>query len=330
MPAHDELDDDDILDDIQMEQDERDEMYPPDDEEDDDGLSTVASEALKRRRIEASGGKTVTSFGRGKTVATGGANKLTRNGAPKRILAQQKRRDALELRKMGVTYAKIAEAVGYPNASEARKQVLKAYNEIVQEPAAELRTLQVERLNHLLTLAWKEAATGNLSAINTAVAIMARIDVLNGTESAIKIETTTTTNNNIIQVQATEDEFIAQMKRFLNIQPDGSNGPGSPMQVQSGGQAALPAGQVQPPAQTQPTEAQVLYPPGMGPNPTRHETVVVVQEVQSDQAETVPEADITPAPKTMHTNTTGRSSDRQTNARSRFSVKAEDAVDDDK
>ena len=183
-PAEDELDD--AEDDEQWDEDAEVEETSAEDSEE-AGPSTANSEELRRRRIARSGGTTASLSNRQRAKANG-TPRLTRSGAPKRILAQQKRRDAIELRKMGVTYQKIADAVGYPSSQEARKQVLKAYNEIVQEPAMELRGLQVERLNHLLTIAWQQAQGGSLSAINVCVSLMSRIDILMGTESAQKIE----------------------------------------------------------------------------------------------------------------------------------------------
>ena len=269
--------DSDVDDDAEEEFDE-DDVADDDYDGNDTSPDTSRSEALKRRRIQATGGKTVKPLGRGGTTKTTSGN-LTKGGAPKRILAQQRRRDALELRKMGVTYAKIAEATGYPSANEARTQVLKAYNEIIQEPAVELRQLQVERLNALLTIAWTQARGGSLSAINTCIALMTRIDVLNGTEAAIKMEVTQTTNVSIIKVDATQDEFISNMKRFLNVNADGTNKVESLTPEQ---QAALAAtGTI--PVQAAIEAPKSKYPPGMEPKPARHEIIEDAVEVLDEE-----------------------------------------------
>ena len=272
-----ELDDDSDGDEADWEEEEFDEDNVADaDDEEDTSPDTSRSEALKRRRIENSGGKTVSPLGRGK-ISHAGTRQLTRSGAPKRILAQQKRRDAIELRKMGVTYQKIADAVGYPSANEARKQVLKAYNEIIQEPAIELRGLQVERLNHLLTIAWQQAQGGSLSAINTCVGLMTRIDVLMGTEAAQKVEVVSI-NTNIISVNATQDEFIQNMKRFLNVNADGTNkiDPALPVLQQ-----VHQAGQQPPPQAIEATPAS-KYPPGMEPRKERAEVIEDAVLVEAD------------------------------------------------
>jgi len=76
---------------------------------------------------------------------------------PKRIATQMRRRDALILRGQGLTYQRIADDLGYSSASEARKQILTAFAGVVQEPAQELLTLQLERLNSLLSASWHVA-----------------------------------------------------------------------------------------------------------------------------------------------------------------------------
>jgi hypothetical protein len=77
-------------------------------------------------------------------------NKVT----PRRIAAQMRRRDALVLRGKGRTYQQIADALGYSSAGEARKQIIAAFAHVVDEPAQELLTLQLERLNTLLGVPW--------------------------------------------------------------------------------------------------------------------------------------------------------------------------------
>ena len=76
---------------------------------------------------------------------------------PKRIATQMRRRDALILRGQGLTYQRIADDLGYSSASEARKQILTAFAGVVQEPAQELLTLQLERLNSLMSASWHVA-----------------------------------------------------------------------------------------------------------------------------------------------------------------------------
>lgn len=300
--------DEDLDDDFEDEEYDDPEDDDPEDDDEGEHLSTKASERLKQERLARTGGKTVSSFGRNRAVsASTAAPKLTRTGAPKRILAQQKRRDALELRKMGLTYQKIADSVGYPSASEARKQVLKAYGEIIQEPVEELHRLQVERLNHLLMIAWQEAiTTKSMSAINTAANLMSRLDALMGTEAAKRIDVTQNTNVSIISVSATEDEYISQVQRFLQgVNADGSNKQAAPQPV-----ANVPA-----PAQI--TQGGRVYPPGMGPS-QQPPAVVVIEESPAPSPEPMP------APTSP---TAGAQPATATKKKGRFAVVADDEKD---
>lgn len=121
-----------------------------------------------------------------RTRASARSTKVT----PKRIAVQRRRAEALILRGQGLTYARIANALGYSSAGEARKQVLIAFDGIVDEPAQELRTLQLERLNSLLTVAWKvtteptASPAAQLRAINSAMGIIDQISNLTGLVSA--------------------------------------------------------------------------------------------------------------------------------------------------
>ena len=122
---------------------------------------------------------------------------------------------------------------------------------------------------------------------------MTRIDVLNGTEAAIKVEVNQTANVSIINVNATQDEFISNMKRFLNVNADGTNNVDSLTPEQ---QAAL--------ATTGTTSVQAAieapkskYPPGMEPKPARHEIIEDAVEVLEDAKDAIIRDRISKLPK---------------------------------
>lgn len=167
-----------------------------------------------------------------------------------RILVQQKRRQALEMRKAGATYQIIADQVGYADAGGARKAVLKAFGEVIQEPVQELKTLQVERLNHMLLVLWPKVQQGDTSAMNTALSIMNKIDSLMGTDAATQIEVRNDTA--VLVVEGDKNDYIAALKKMsgAGIGPDGKN---------------LTAVQVpDPKGLPSPTGVMSHYPPGMG------------------------------------------------------------------
>lgn len=61
---------------------------------------------------------------------------------------------ALALRARGKTYAQIAQALGYADKGAAYKAVQRGLSTPLQEPAAELRALEVERLDRMTEAVW--------------------------------------------------------------------------------------------------------------------------------------------------------------------------------
>lgn len=71
-----------------------------------------------------------------------------------RILARERERRALELRKAGVSYERIAAEVGYRDHTGAAKAVKRAMDRLPKEASEDLRTLTVQRLEHMLVSLW--------------------------------------------------------------------------------------------------------------------------------------------------------------------------------
>lgn len=103
-------------------------------------------------------------------------------------LFAEKVRKAIELRKAGATYDKIAEALGYENRSGAYKIVVGALRDLVQEPAKELRTLEAERLDAMTLALWTRAQKGDLPAIDRLLRIMERRARLLGLDLPLAID----------------------------------------------------------------------------------------------------------------------------------------------
>lgn len=72
------------------------------------------------------------------------------------IEAQARQLQALELRKAGIGYNAIAAQLGYSSRSGAHKAVMTALRKTLQEPADEVRKLELERLDALLAELWKK------------------------------------------------------------------------------------------------------------------------------------------------------------------------------
>lgn len=106
------------------------------------------------------------------------------------VNANDKQRQALELRKAGVSYVAIAERLGYRGPSGAHAAVRAGLKKTLQEPADELRQLEVERLDAALLAIWPQVKQGNHGAIDRALRIMERRAKLLGLDAPAKSDIT--------------------------------------------------------------------------------------------------------------------------------------------
>ncbi len=116
----------------------------------------------------------------------------------------EKQRQALELRKAGATFDQIAKALGYANAGGAYKVVQAGLRAVVQQPADEVRQLEVERLDAMLRALWPDAMAGKWLAIDRCLGIMDRRARLLGLDAPLRIE------EHVI----TEDAVDAEIRRL--------------------------------------------------------------------------------------------------------------------
>jgi hypothetical protein len=82
--------------------------------------------------------------------------------------------DALSLRQAGKTFAEIAVELGYSDHSGARNAVLAALRENVAEPNAEMRALELSRLDALQAALWTKATNGDLGSVDRVLKLMER------------------------------------------------------------------------------------------------------------------------------------------------------------
>jgi len=94
----------------------------------------------------------------------------------RRSQAAEREKAAFALRIAGATYAQIAERLGVTTAGAHKivKRVLERTRAETNEEAAELRRLEVERLDALLLTLWKPATEGSLGAIDRVLKVMER------------------------------------------------------------------------------------------------------------------------------------------------------------
>lgn len=177
---------------------------------------------------------------RQKVIAQRPPPKKKRKAGVSKILAKEKQRQALELRKAGATYQSIASSLNYADASGARRAVESAIQATIQEPAVEVKTLQIERLNHMLLTLWPKVQQGDERAIDTSLRVMDKIDRLMGTEAAQAIDINVNQTNAILVIDGSKDDYLRSLKQMAGIAGDGSNANSNMSAMNAIGPAAAP------------------------------------------------------------------------------------------
>lgn len=77
--------------------------------------------------------------------------------AKRRMETKERHRQAVELRRAGYTYDVIAQRLGFSNRSAARQAINNALREFIREPAEEVLTWELDRLDRMLTAWWSLA-----------------------------------------------------------------------------------------------------------------------------------------------------------------------------
>jgi len=108
----------------------------------------------------------------------------------KAIEVNERQRQAVELRKAGVGFQRIADQLGYKDASGAYRAVRAALKKTLQEPADEVRKLELERLDVMLFGIWTQVRQGNQGAIDRALKIAERRAKILGLDAPTKAELT--------------------------------------------------------------------------------------------------------------------------------------------
>ena len=99
----------------------------------------------------------------------------------------------LELRRMGYTWQKIADSVGYADHTGAYAAYKRAMKRTLQQPADELRSQEIDRIDNLQLILWDQAVTGDVKAIMAIIKLMERRAKLLGLDAPVRIEQEVTT-----------------------------------------------------------------------------------------------------------------------------------------
>lgn len=106
------------------------------------------------------------------------------------IEATERQRQAVELRKAGGSFEEIARQLGYKDPSGAYRAVRTALRKTIQQPADELRQLEVARLDALLVGLWSDARKGDVAKIDRVLKIMQRRADLLGLDAPKRVDAT--------------------------------------------------------------------------------------------------------------------------------------------
>lgn len=131
------------------------------------------------------------------------------------ISAVAKQRRVLELRMAGAPFSRIAREVGYASLSGAHKAFQTALKATIQQPADEVRRLEVERLDALLGALWDLALGGNLQAIDRVLAVMQRRAAYLGLDAPQKIDVEHRIRAAAEAEGLDPDEAVAEARRIL-------------------------------------------------------------------------------------------------------------------
>lgn len=97
-----------------------------------------------------------------------------RKATVRQLTALDRQRQALELRKSGLTFEAIAAQLDYKHASGAAFAVASALKKTLQEPADSVRMIELARLDAMLAGLWKLATHGDTYAVDRVLKIMDR------------------------------------------------------------------------------------------------------------------------------------------------------------
>lgn len=153
-------------------------------------------------------------------MAGQGESKTSEN----RINATIRHKQALELRMAGYGYQDIADRLGYKSTASAYDAIQSALKKTLQEPADAVRSLEVKRLDTMLSGIWVAVRNGNLQAIDRALKIMTRRAELLGLDAPARVNVDVMVRNAALELGLTDDEtarLLEDAQAFIDAQKAG-------------------------------------------------------------------------------------------------------------
>src|SRR5947209_16451698 len=127
----------------------------------------------------------------------------------RRLAAVERSRQALELRKAGVGFVKIAQMLGYKGPSGAYDAVQAALKRTLEQPAEELRKLERERLDMALQAIAVRVRAGDLKALDRWLRCCESRRKLDGLDAP----------------EAVSVKGEVTVRRYIGVDVDGGEGP---------------------------------------------------------------------------------------------------------
>ena len=132
-----------------------------------------------------------------------------------------KQEQALKLRMEGHSLAAIARKVGYSDRTGAFQAIKSALLKTLQEPAAALRKIELQRLDMMFQKLWPRAMRCDMGAIDRILKIMERHAKLLGLDAPAKTQLTGADGGPV---------QVAAAKPILIMEANGFEGPGAPIE----------------------------------------------------------------------------------------------------
>lgn len=131
------------------------------------------------------------------------------------LSATERQRAALALRAAGLTLEAIASQLGYKDASGAYRAICTGLTRTLREPAEQLRTLELERLDRMQEAIWPSVVAGKLIAIDRALAIQERRAKYLGLDAPARIDVETRIRVMAEQMGLDPDAAVKEAQRIL-------------------------------------------------------------------------------------------------------------------
>jgi hypothetical protein len=127
---------------------------------------------------------------------------------------------AISLRRQGLTYAEIAQQVGYSDHVGAMRAVKRGMQKALQEPADELREIEASRLDLAQAKIWPKVEQGDTKAVMTLIRIMERRAKLLGLDAPTVIQQDVT----VFDGAGDLDREVQRLAEFLAGNPNADSG----------------------------------------------------------------------------------------------------------